>query len=82
MKGVTLCTKFALAGLGPSSFSSFCKKWYYTMRWSDEKRKKKQLATVIVGLFSLEKRRLKIIEEQLFACVLCLLPDHKKALTK
>ena len=24
----TLCTKFALAGLGLSSFISFCKKWY------------------------------------------------------
>ena len=28
MKGGTLCTKFALAGLGLSSFISFCKKWY------------------------------------------------------
>ena len=31
MKGGTLCTKFALAGLGLSSLSSFisfCKKWY------------------------------------------------------
>ena len=24
----TLCTKFALAGVGMSSFISFCKKWY------------------------------------------------------
>ena len=24
----SLCTKFTLAGLGLSSFSSFCKKWY------------------------------------------------------
>ena len=28
MKGGTLCTKFALAALGLSSFISFCKKWY------------------------------------------------------
>ena len=28
MKGGTLCTKFALAGLGLRSFISFCKKWY------------------------------------------------------
>ena len=55
MKRGTLCTKFALAG-----FSSFCKKWYI----HDEvcgltKKKEKILATVIVGLFSLEKRRLQ-----------------------
>ena len=37
----TLCTKFALAGLGLSSFSSFCKNGTYTMRYgllSDEKK--------------------------------------------
>ena len=28
MKRGTLCAKFALAGLGLSSFISFCKKWY------------------------------------------------------
>ena len=28
MKGGTLCTKFALAGLGLSELISFCKKWY------------------------------------------------------
>ena len=54
---------FALAGLGLSSLSSFisfCKKWYIC----DEvcgltKKKEKKLATVRVGHFSLEKRRLK-----------------------
>ena len=60
MKRGTLCTKFALAGLGLSSFISFRKKWYIR----DEvcgvtKRKEKGLATVRVGHFSLEKRRLK-----------------------
>ena len=28
LKGGTLCTKFALVGLGLSSFISFCEKWY------------------------------------------------------
>ena len=36
----TLCTKFALAGLGLSSFSSFCKKWY-TMRSVVWRKRKK-----------------------------------------
>ena len=55
-----LCTKFALAGLGLSCPISFCKKWYIR----DEvcgltEKKEKKLATVRVGHFSLEKRRLK-----------------------
>ena len=60
-------TKFALAGLGLSSLSSFisfCKKWYIrdeVCGLTKKKRNKKKLATVRVGHFSLEKRRLKMI---------------------
>ena len=65
MKGGTLCTKFALAGLGLSSFISFCKKWYIRDEVCGLTKKKeiKKLATVRVGHFSLEKRRLKIAKE-------------------
>ena len=56
----TLCTKFASAGLGRSSFISFCKKWYIRDEVCGLTKKKEKLATVRVGLFSLEKRRLKI----------------------
>ena len=65
MKGGTLCTKFALAGLGLSSLSSFisfCKKWYIRDEVCGLTKKKeiiKKLAAVRVGHFSLEKRRLK-----------------------
>ena len=52
----TLCSKFALVELGLSELIGFCKKWYIR----DElcgltKKKKKKLATVIVGLFSLKE---------------------------
>ena len=50
----TLCSKFALVKLGLSELISFCKKWYIR----DELcglTKKKKLATVIVGLFSLKE---------------------------
>ena len=50
----TLCSKFALVELGLSELISFCKKWYIR----DELcglTKKKKLATVIVGLFSLKE---------------------------
>ena len=59
----TFCTKFALAGLGLSSLSSFisfCKKWYIRDEVCGLTKKKKKQATVRVGHFSLEKRRLKI----------------------
>ena len=64
MKGGILCTKFALAGLGLSSLSSFisfCKKWYIRDEVCGLTKKKeiKKLATVRVEHFSLEKRRLK-----------------------
>ena len=51
MKEGILCTKFALVGLG---LSSFCKKWYI----HDEVcgLTKKKLATEIVGLFSLREK--------------------------
>ena len=53
----TICSKFALVELGLSELISFCKKWYIR----DElcgltKKKKKKLATVIVGLFSLKEK--------------------------
>ena len=62
LKGVTLCTKFALAGFGLSSFISFCKKWYIRdeVCGLTKKKEEKKLATVSVGHFSLEKRRLKM----------------------
>ena len=50
----TLCSKFALVEFGLSELISFCKKWYLR----DELcglTKKKKLATVIVGLFSLKE---------------------------
>ena len=61
----TLSTKFALAGLGLSSLSSFIsfsKKWYIRDEVCGLTKKIiiKKLATVRVGHFSLEKRRLKI----------------------
>ena len=56
-EGGTLCTKFALAGLGLNCFISFCKKLY--IRDEVCGLTKKKLATVRVGHFSLEKRRLK-----------------------
>ena len=51
MKGGALCTKFALAGLGLSTFSSFCKK-----KWTDqcEVRHLKKKVTVRVEYFSLK----------------------------
>ena len=67
MKGGTLCTKFALAGLGLSSFISFCKKWYIRDEVCGLTKKKeiKKLVTVRVGHFSLEKRRLKTRRDRL-----------------
>ena len=38
----TLCTKFALAGLGLSSFISFCKKWYIRDEVSGLTKKRKK----------------------------------------
>ena len=58
-KRETLCTKFALVGLGLSSFISFFKKWYIRDEVCGLTKKRKKLATVRVGHFSLEKRRLK-----------------------
>ena len=46
---------------------SFTKNTYAMSEKSDEKKEKK-LATVIAGLFSLEKRRLKIYERTLCKC--------------
>ena len=42
MKGGPLCTKFALAGLGLSSFISFCKKWYIRDEVCDLTKKKRK----------------------------------------
>ena len=54
----TLCSKFALVELGLSELISFCKKWYIRDELcglTKKKEKKKKLATVIVGLFSLKE---------------------------
>ena len=53
-KGGTLCSKFALVELGLSELISFCKKWYIRDELCG--RTKKKLATVIVGLFSLNEK--------------------------
>ena len=47
----TLCSKFALAGRGLSSFISFCKKWYIRDEVCGLTKKRKKLATVRVGHF-------------------------------
>ena len=53
----TLCSKFALVELGLSELISFCRKWYIRdeLCGLTKKKKKKKLATVIVGLFSLKE---------------------------
>ena len=53
----TLCSKFALVELGLSELISFCKKWYIRdeLCGLTKKKRKKKLATVIVGLFSLKE---------------------------
>ena len=50
-------SKFALVELGLSELISFCKKWYIRdeLCGLTKKKKKKKLATVIVGLFSLKE---------------------------
>ena len=59
MKGGTICTKFPLAGLSFSSFSSFCGKWI--SQWEVCGLKKVKV-TVIVGRFLLNKKcRLKLL---------------------
>ena len=50
----TLCTKFALAGLGLGGFRSFSKKWTDQCEVCGLKKKK---VTVIVGHFSLKGKR-------------------------
>ena len=53
----TLWSKFALVELGLSELISFCKKWYIRdVLCGLTKKKKKKLATVIVGLFSLKEK--------------------------
>ena len=52
----TLCSKFALVELGLSELISFCKKWYIRDELCGLTKKKKKLATVIVGLFSLKEK--------------------------
>ena len=52
----TLCSKFALVKLGLSELISFCKKWYIRDELCGLTKKKKKLATVIVGLFSLKEK--------------------------
>ena len=53
MKGGTLCSKFALAGVGLGGFRSFSKKWTDQSEVCGLKKK----VTGVVGHFSLKGKR-------------------------